>query len=94
MTGRDVIDLMTAREKHATGIKITVNKEQVDNEYIGRLSQVLTPFNQGTCPLNINYITPEAQVDLTLGVQWRVTPSDDLLHNLKPLAQDVELQFS
>jgi len=54
---------------------------------------VLTPFAQGTCPLNINYVTPDAQAAMTLGIQWRVSPTDDLLHQLKPLAQEVELQF-
>ena len=93
MTGRDVMDLMTAREKYATGVNISLDKSNLDAKFIEQLHQVLTPYKQGTCPLNINYLTPDAKVDMTLGIEWRVSPTDELLHSLKPLVEHVELQF-
>lgn len=93
MTGRDVIDLMTAREKHAKSVQIEVHKNNLNDDFIHRLEQVLEPYKEGTCPFNIRYSTDDATVDMTLGIQWRVSPTDELLHNLKPLANSVELQF-
>jgi DNA polymerase-3 subunit alpha len=94
MTGRDVMDLMTAREKYVTGLKIQLDAQKLDNDFVTRFEQVLSPFKEGTCPLNISYQTAEAQADLTLGLQWRVSPSDDLLYQLQPLVENVELQFN
>jgi DNA polymerase-3 subunit alpha len=98
MTGREVMDLMTAREKYVTGINVNISQNQAESHvvkrFVERFNTVLTPFKEGTCPLNIYYQTPDAQAKMTLGIEWRVTPSDELLHQLKPLVDRVELQFS
>jgi DNA polymerase-3 subunit alpha len=93
MTGRDVMDLMTARQKHVTGINVNLNQQNIDSDFITKFHDVVAPYKEGTCPLNIYYQTPDAQAKLTLGIQWRVSPEDDLLHHLKPLVDNVELQF-
>jgi DNA polymerase-3 subunit alpha len=93
MTGRDVLDLMTAREKLVTGINVCLDQANINKEFISRFEDALTPYKEGTCPLNIYYQTPDAQANLTLGIEWCVSPTDELMHSLKPLVESVELQF-
>jgi DNA polymerase-3 subunit alpha len=56
---------------------------------------VLTPYKDGICPVRVFYQRDEAQGMLELGVQWRVSPSDTLLYDLKTLLgeEQVELKF-
>ena len=93
MTGRDVMDLMTAREQKVTGVNVSLKQCDLGGDFMTRFEQVLTPFKEGTCPVNIDYETPDAQASMTLGITWRVTPTDELLYELKQLADHVELQF-
>jgi len=43
----------------------------------------------------IDYLRPDARVELPLGQDWRVHPTDELLHRLRELAgeQDVEIVY-
>ena len=93
MSGRDVMDIMTAREKYVTGVNIWLDQSRLDDSFIDRFRDILTPYQNGTCPLNIYYRSQNAEAKLTLGVQWRVSPVDELLHELKPLVDNVELKF-
>ena len=93
MSGRDVMDIMTAREKYVTGVNIWLDQSRLDDSFIDRFRDILTPYQNGTCPLNIYYRSQNAEAKLTLGVQWRVSPVDELLHELKPLVDSVELKF-
>ncbi|MFT4925861.1 MAG: DNA polymerase-3 subunit alpha [Phenylobacterium sp.] len=93
MTGRDVMDIQTAREKYVTGVDICINQNQLAPSFVEQFHDILTPYKNGTCPMNIYYQTGDAKVKLTLGVEWRVSPVDELLHELKPLVEKVELKF-
>ncbi len=94
MTGRDVMDIMTAREKYVTGVNVSIDQSQIDDSFVERFHAILSPYKNGTCPLNVFYRSAQAQAKLTLGVEWRVSPVDELLHELKPLVKDVELKFN
>ena len=62
---------------------------------ISKFTDILTPYKDGTCPIRLFYQRDEAKAMLELGVQWRVTPADPLLHELKTLLGDgdVTLRF-
>jgi len=96
MSAREVMDLGSAREKYARGLSISVEQSQIDSQFFERFSQILEPHRAGTIPVNVYYQRAEARVRLTLGTQWRVTPSDTLLDELKQLLgkDQVELEFN
>ena len=60
-------------------------------DFINKFTQVLSPFKDGTCPVRVFYKRPEAEAMLELGVQWRVTPADTLLHELKVMLGEANL---
>lgn len=96
MSARELMDLGGAREKFARGLSISILQSQIDPLFFERFSQILEPHRAGTVPVNVYYQRPDARARLTLGTEWRVTPSDTLLDELKQLlGQDqVELEFN
>ncbi|OLQ79511.1 DNA polymerase III subunit alpha [Photobacterium proteolyticum] len=96
MSGREVLDISEAREKHLRGLAISVTERQIDEQFFERFSQVLEPHRAGTVPVNVYYQRSNARAKLTLGTEWRVTPADQLITDLKVLLGDkqVELEFN
>ncbi|HGS4829170.1 TPA: DNA polymerase III subunit alpha [Vibrio cholerae] len=96
MSAREVMDLGNAREKFARGLSISILQSQIDQQFFERFSHILEPHRAGTVPVNVYYQRPDARARLTLGTEWRVTPSDTLLDELKQLLghDQVELEFN
>lgn len=96
MSAREVMDLGSAREKFARGLSISILQSQIDRQFFERFSHILEPHRAGTVPVNVYYQRPDARARLTLGTEWRVTPSDTLLDELKQLLgkDQVELEFN
>ncbi|KXI22901.1 DNA polymerase III subunit alpha [Photobacterium sanguinicancri] len=96
MSAREVLDISEAREKHLRGLAISVTEGQIDEQFFARFSQVLEPHKAGTVPVNVYYQRSNARAKLTLGTEWRVTPSDKLILDLKGLLgeKQVELEFN
>ena len=96
MSAREVMDLGTAREKYARGLSVSIEQSQIDDQFFERFSKILEPYKAGTVPVHIYYQRSDARARLTLGTEWRVTPSDELIDNLKQLLGkgQVELEFN
>jgi DNA polymerase-3 subunit alpha len=95
MTAREVNSIESVREKRIKAIKLAVRMQEVNDTFISQLEHVLIPYKFGTCPITIQYERPDAKAELSLGTQWCVTPSDELLANLSRLvAQKIELEFN
>ncbi|SFC20697.1 DNA polymerase III subunit alpha [Pseudoalteromonas denitrificans] len=95
MTAREVCKIEQVREKRIRNIKMKVKMQNIDDKFFDKLQNVLEPYKYGTCPIIIEYERPDIITELSLGTQWCVTPSDDLLHRLGQLAaQDIDLEFN
>ncbi|MBC7002878.1 DNA polymerase III subunit alpha [Photobacterium sp. BZF1] len=96
MSAREVLDISDAREKHLRGLAISLTERQIDEQFFERFSKVLEPHRAGTVPVNVYYQRSNARAKLTLGTEWRVTPADQLISDLKILLGDkqVELEFN
>ncbi len=81
MACSNVMNIEQAREHYARRIKVTVNQKNLPD--LDVLKEHLNPFAEGVCPLLIEYIKDTAKANLQLGTKWRVTPSDELLDNLR-----------
>lgn len=95
MSARSVYDIEQARAHFAKRLTVHVNQERASNGFIPALQHILQPFCQGACPVVIDYQSEDARVDLPLGQEWQVHPSDELLHRLRELTgeQDVEIIY-
>ncbi len=95
MTARDIMTIADARKNYVTSLDIQVNRAAVSDKFIEQFTTILTPHKEGTCPVTVYYQREEARGVLELGVQWRVSPTDVLLSDLKELLgeENVTLQF-
>ncbi len=86
MVVRQLYDMTGAREAFARVLRIQVDSGRVENGFIDSLAATLEPFREGSMPVCIEYLRPDARVTLPLGQRWRVRPSDELLGRLRRLA--------
>lgn len=95
MTGRDIMTIASARENYVTSLDVHINKAELSSDFFEKFTEVVSPHKDGTCPVRVFYQREEADAMLELGVQWRVTPADNLIHELKLLLGDdkVALRF-
>ncbi|WP_448211089.1 DNA polymerase III subunit alpha [Colwellia sp. MEBiC06753] len=95
MSGRDIMTIAAAREKNVKSLDLSVDSAEIGADFIEKFTQVLSPYKDGTCPVRVFYRCPEAEAMFELGVQWRVTPEDMLLHELRILLgeENLTLQF-
>ncbi|WP_394176606.1 DNA polymerase III subunit alpha [Thalassotalea litorea] len=95
MTGREITSIAEARENYIKSLDIQLHRTQIGDNFVTDFHRVLEPFKEGTCPVRVFYQRPEASATIELGTQWRVTPSDALVHELGLLlgADNVAMAF-
>ncbi len=95
MTARELMDISEAREKYARGLAISLSDRQIDDQLLNRLRSALEPHRSGTIPVHLYYQREDARARLRFGATWRVTPTDNLLTDLRTLLgnEQVELEF-
>jgi len=95
MTARDIMTIADARENYVTSLDLQIDRNKLSEKFTEQFTKILTPYKEGICPVRVFYQRDEAQGMLELGVQWRVSPSDMLLYDLKTLLgeEQVELKF-
>ena len=87
-----------ARESFARGLHINwnvANSSEEPQRFIEKLSETLSPFKGGACPVNISYTSSQAKANVQLGDAWRIQPTDELLAKLKWLfgAKAVDVRY-
>ena len=96
MTVRSLLDITDAREQFVRALSISIEYNQQLNRKIDEASRILEHYRGGTCPLEFNVQHDDLEVALTSNAEWYVTPSDQLLHELRQCMgeQNVKLMFS
>ncbi|GAB3022186.1 DNA polymerase III subunit alpha [Bowmanella dokdonensis] len=91
MTGRDVMDIVQAREKNARALLLTLSQDWCSPQQVAGLKAVLDKYRGGTCPVQLSYLHPHASAMLSVGADWYVTPADELIHELQLLVGDKQV---
>ncbi len=83
-TAETVMDLTTARIRHARALKLSLN----GNSSTAMLRELLTPHLAASAgaaglPVCIQYASASAVCEAVLGQAWQVVPSDDTLAALR-----------
>ncbi len=96
VTARRLYNIDQARAKYAKKLELILHNEGPCDEIVTTLEQVLKPFRQTGCPIEIRYRNRHAHARLRLGDEWQVRPSDELLHRLRLLLgkTHVDLRYS
>lgn len=95
MSAREVLSLDEARSRFAKSLALAISQEQLSATFIKKMTAIITPYKEGTLPLHFYYQSPEGRVLLKGGVEWRVTPNEQMFSELKALLGEnsVELEF-
>jgi len=95
MRADQVKNLYEARVNYLKGITIAATQESLDGRGIEQFSDIMAPYQQGTCPIRVCYNNGRAQAEIALGEQWLMAPEDDLLHKLREMFgnDNVHLRF-
>jgi DNA polymerase-3 subunit alpha len=84
LAARRVTELDKVREQEARRLVIRCSASELP-AVSARLADILTPWRGGPCPVTIEYATAEASGALTLGADWSVRASRELLEHLEGL---------
>jgi DNA polymerase-3 subunit alpha len=95
VTAEKVMDIDEARMAAARRVRLRIDSMRLGADGIDELKRTLEPYRGGACPIMIDYRAETAKGLLMLGEDWRVRPSDDLLHRLRALLgpEAVELEY-
>ncbi|VAW76130.1 DNA polymerase III alpha subunit [hydrothermal vent metagenome] len=92
LSAEKIFEIDQAREVFARRLVLDVDSQQAGNGFMKSLASVLTPFREGDCPVGIQYHGDAARAHLTLGDEWRVHPTDELLNRLRELAGEEQVR--
>jgi DNA polymerase-3 subunit alpha len=92
LNANKIYDIDQAREVYARRLIVSVGAQKAGNGFVKSLAAVLTPYCEGSCPVGIQYQNGAAQAHITLGDEWRVHPTDELLHRLRELAGESQVK--
>ena len=95
MSAREIMTLDGARTRNAKSLALAINQEQLDAKFVKELTACITPYKEGTLPLHFYYQNEQGRALLKGSLEWRVTPSEKMLVELRALLGEssVELEF-
>ena len=85
LSAKKITELDKVREQQARRVVLRWVARPDSNVMLNRLAEVLTPFKPGPCPVTIEYTGSGAKGALTLGPDWTVRASRELLEKLESL---------
>ncbi|MFM2409156.1 MAG: DNA-directed polymerase, partial [Pseudomonadota bacterium] len=88
VSGEELFDLAQARSNFAQQLSLRCDGFVT----IAQLKNVLTPYREGKCTVQLYYRTPAAACQLRLNESWQVTLSNELLRDLHGLLQIENVQ--
>jgi len=93
-----ITDLATARNRFAREMRLSLNgnASAAGAASATRLKKLLEPYRNGNCPVAIRYENDGGVVEMRLPDDWRISPDDNLLRELRNWLQpeNVEVLFS
>ena len=92
MSAKALYDINQAREHFARGVRVSLDEDKASGGTIPQLQNILQPFREGNCPIVISYKRGDAAADLPLGEAWQIHPTDELLHRLRELVGEGDVQ--
>jgi DNA polymerase-3 subunit alpha len=85
LAARRISELDKVREQQARRMVLKWRSGFDAGTLLGRLADILGPWRPGPCPITVEYSSGEATGALTLGPDWSVRASRELLDSLEAL---------
>ena len=85
LSAKRLTELDKVRETQARRLVLKWPQKANSKILLGRLAEVLAPWRPGPCPITVEYTASTASGALTLGNEWTVRASRELLEQLESL---------
>jgi DNA polymerase-3 subunit alpha len=85
LSGRRLVELDKVRESQARRLVLKWPQNGNSKLLLNRLAEVLAPWRPGPCPITVEYTGATASGALTLGKEWNVRATRELLEQLETL---------
>ncbi len=83
-----IYDLDVARNHYARRLSVNIHHSQVNDAFLHRFKEVLTPFREGgECPVVCRYTGEKAKTAIRLSDEWDVRLNKELLSRIDELTQ-------
>lgn len=86
MSAEKLYNIDQARAAFSKRLVIEMDAEQAGNGFVEALKEILSPAAQGTCPVYLHYHGHQAEAEIALGEEWKISPTNMLLERLSCLA--------
>ncbi len=93
MSANSIYDISQARTRFGKRLLVQVNEKRAANGFIHELQSTLSPFRDGICPVVLDYQRQGARAQLTLGENWRIQPSDELIQRLREMLGEEQVEM-
>ncbi len=97
ITASAIFDITQARENFSRCVEISLDKTRSNGDWSDsgmttQLTDVLQTYREGRCPVCIQYNSGTEITRLSLGEDWRVQPSDELLNRLQSVFSEEQIR--
>ncbi|KKM88238.1 hypothetical protein LCGC14_1260740, partial [marine sediment metagenome] len=86
-TAEKVFDITGAREAFGHVLQVTIDNQQVSQQWVESLKECLSPYKGGALAVELYYHNGEASSLIQFGNEWQVTPSDILMSKLEKIQE-------
>ena len=95
-TAEVVYDVARAREMCGKALVVKIDNQSDDHGWVDFLKTTMHPFKDGLIPVEVDYRNQDARSVISLGADWKVTPSDALLASLEssPMVIEVIMKYA
>ena len=93
MAAEKLYNMDQARAAFSKRLLIEVNAEQAGNGFVDELKEILSPAMQGKCPVYLRYRSLQAEAEIALGEEWKISPTHVLLDRLSRLAGECNVHL-
>ncbi len=83
LRANEIYDMNQARARYARFLEVYFSNKDIRHPASEQFSQLLQPYRDGRCPVVIRYNNAHAEVEIKLGDNWKITPTDDCLKRLR-----------
>jgi len=91
---QECFDIDQARAQFARRLILSVTHEQTQNGLIQNLQKILGPHRDGKCDVFVKFRGSSADAVLRMGEDWKIRPSDELMHRLGGLLGKEQVRLS
>jgi DNA polymerase-3 subunit alpha len=91
LSARKLMTIEQKRVEQARHLVITLKDYKINAALLTQIKDTIDPYNQGSCPVVVNYHKENIIAQLNLGNNWRVKPADELINQLQLLCGEEEV---